>query len=152
MQSTSKAAVNDCDETKSLAKERVESKELSLEEQIARDIEPAYKFVKLCGRGSQGLVFKAIHTKTNTQVAIKKVDNIFRHPGMARRYLRELQIMVQTRTLSHVVHLKDIIVPRNDLKTFDSLYLVMCNMRFDLSYFLANQPSIDRHMLKYITF
>jgi serine/threonine protein kinase len=93
MQSTSKAAANDSDVT-AVAIESRESKELSLEAQIARDIEPAYKFVKLCGRGSQGLVFKALHTKTNTQVAIKKVDNIFRHPGMARRYLRELQIMV----------------------------------------------------------
>ena len=50
------------------------------------------------------------------------------------------------------MHLKDIIVPRNDLKNFDSLFLVICNMRFDLSYFMTKKTDIDEHMLKFIAF
>ena len=51
--------------------------------------------IKLVGQGSYGMVVRAKHIPTNTNVAIKKVSKVFDNGGDAKRLLREVQILRQ---------------------------------------------------------
>lgn len=52
-----------------------------------------YMLIKKIGSGSYGTVVRAKHLPSDTNVAIKKVDNVFANAGDAKRLLREVQIL-----------------------------------------------------------
>ncbi len=82
-----------------------------------------YEIVKIIGKGSYGDVAEAIHKPTKRKVAIKRIYRVFEDLVDCKRIVREIAIL---RRMKHpnVVGLFDIIEPK-DLKTFDTLYLVM---------------------------
>ena len=54
---------------------------------------PGYELKELIDKGSMGKVYKAIHTETGKQVAIKYVKNAFDHTVLAMQIVREIQIL-----------------------------------------------------------
>ena len=82
--------------------------------------------------GSYGAVCEAIHKKTGTRVAIKKVVGLFLDPIDTKRIMREVQLLRLLKSKNaNVVKLYDILEPI-DLKTFNSLYMVMEFAQADL--------------------
>ena len=82
-----------------------------------------YEIIKIIGKGSYGDVAEAIHKPTKRHVAIKRIYRVFEDLVDCKRIVREIAIL---RSMKHpnVVSLYDIIEP-NDIKAFDTLYLVM---------------------------
>ena len=52
-----------------------------------------YMLIKLIGQGSYGTVARAKHIPSGTNVAIKKVPNVFNNVGDCKRLLREVYIL-----------------------------------------------------------
>jgi len=77
----------------------------------------------MIGQGSYGNVCEAIHRKTGTKVAIKKMMNLFSDEVDTKRMLREIHILRMLES-EHVVKLLDIIEPINILD-FNCLFLVL---------------------------
>ena len=69
-----------------------------------------YKIQKFLGQGAYGIVVEAIDSRSNTHVAIKKLEKVFNHLEDAKRILRELSLL---RYLAHenVTQMLDIVVP-----------------------------------------
>lgn len=124
-----------------------------LREKISHDIAPHYHFLKFCGQGVTGMVFKAVHLHTNKQVAMKYISNVFDNVGVARRYLREVQTMVQMSQMHNLVTLYDVLLVPDRTGSLDSLYLVMSSMSFDLAYMLASDKvKLDQDSVKFIVY
>lgn len=78
----------------------------------------------MVGQGSYGTVARAIHSPTNTNVAIKKITNVFNNVGDAKRLLREAYILRLMGYNRNIVQLLDIIEPTGNAEEFDTLYYV----------------------------
>jgi mitogen-activated protein kinase 1/3 len=89
-----------------------------------------YEIVKQVGSGSYGYVVQAIQKSTGKKVAIKRLNKIFEDVIDCKRILREVVLL---RNLVHpnLVHIIEILEP-SDLKTFDSLYVVLEYAQSDL--------------------
>jgi mitogen-activated protein kinase 1/3 len=89
-----------------------------------------YEIVKQVGSGSYGYVVQAIQKSTGKKVAIKRLNKIFEDVIDCKRILREVTLL---RHLQHanLVHIIEILEP-TDLKTFDSLYVVLEYAQSDL--------------------
>ena len=116
------------------------------------DLGPNFEFLKTLGAGSQGLVLRAVHRQSNKIYAVKKVSDIFKSVGVASRNLRELQLMIRARGLDNVVHIHSVIVPGNNHHGFDSLYLVMEHMMFDLKYLLSQAVKFSLFQVKFLVY
>lgn len=57
------------------------------------DIYTHYKLVRAVGQGAYGIVCSATNTKTNANVAIKKISNLFNDLVDAKRVLREIKLL-----------------------------------------------------------
>mmetsp|Transcript_35903 Transcript_35903/g.26175 ORF Transcript_35903/g.26175 Transcript_35903/m.26175 type:complete len:82 (+) Transcript_35903:60-305(+) len=68
-----------------------------------------YRCIKIIGAGADGLVAEAIHRRSNKKVAIKRLKGIFKDSNMTVRYLREIQILLQSKN-KNIVKLHDIII------------------------------------------
>ena len=67
--------------------------------------------IKLIGQGSYGQVVRAKHIPSNTNIAIKKVSNVFNNVGDAKRLLREIQILRSMGYHRNIIQLKDVVEP-----------------------------------------
>ena len=56
------------------------------------EVEQRYEIREIIGQGAYGVVCSALDMKTNTLVAIKKIENVFDHRSLAKRTLRELKL------------------------------------------------------------
>jgi len=94
------------------------------------DVGNNYEIVKQVGSGSYGYVVQAIQKSTGKKVAIKRLNKIFEDVIDCKRILREVTLL---RKLQHpnLVHIIEILEP-SDLKTFDSLYVVLEYAQSDL--------------------
>lgn len=94
------------------------------------DVGNNYEVVKQVGSGSYGYVVQAIQKSTGKKVAIKRLNKIFEDVIDCKRILREVTLL---RKLQHpnLVHIVEILEP-SDLKTFDSLYVVLEYAQSDL--------------------
>lgn len=94
------------------------------------EVGPNYEIVKQVGSGSYGYVVQAIQKSTGKKVAIKRLNKIFEDVIDCKRILREVVLL---RNLVHpnLVHIIEILEP-SDLKTFDSLYVVLEYAQSDL--------------------
>ena len=59
------------------------------------DIPVLYQPKSLIGEGAYGQVLSATNLSTNTNVAIKKMSNIFGHPVLCKRAIREVKLLKQ---------------------------------------------------------
>ena len=70
------------------------------------EVEQRYEIREIIGQGAYGVVCSALDMKTNTLVAIKKIENVFDHRSLAKRTLRELKLCryFQHENVSSVAH------------------------------------------------
>ena len=108
-------------------------KKIELESKIESwEIGNEYEIIKQIGCGSYGAVCEAVHKKTGTRVAIKKVVGVFMDPIDGKRILREMQLLrLLKNSKSNVVKLYEILEPA-DPNNFCCLYLVMEYAQADL--------------------
>ena len=68
-------------------------KEKKVEISFPPSVEARYTFLRELGRGAYGIVCAARDKKTETDVAIKYVHNVFQKPILAKRALREIKLL-----------------------------------------------------------
>lgn len=89
------------------------------------------------GSGAYGVVLHGVITDTNTEIAIKRCENVFRETSEARRYLREVKYLIRLQKQHpNIVILEDIfLVP--SFKTFDEIYMAFekCDICFATQIF-----------------
>ena len=109
-----------------------------------------FKFIKTLGKGSYGIVCKAIDTATNEEVAIKKMFNPFKIPGNIIRVLREIRLL---KFLNHenIIQIKDLF-PAVSVKAFESIYVVTEYMSSDLMQIIHSNNSLTEEHVKFILF
>jgi mitogen-activated protein kinase 1/3 len=100
-----------------------------------------YEVVKQVGSGSYGYVVQAIQKSTGKKVAIKRLNKIFDDVIDCKRILREVALL---RQLQHpnLVHIIEILEP-SDLRTFDSIYVVLEYAQSDLKKLLKSPIHLE---------
>lgn len=91
---------------------------------------------------------KATDLRSNSVVAIKRIQGVFDDASDCRRVLREITLM---RLFDHpnVTKLIDVIVP-DDLESFEELYIVMEYCHSDLSKLVNSKIKLDLKQVKFI--
>ncbi|CCD63062.1 Mitogen-activated protein kinase [Caenorhabditis elegans] len=95
------------------------------------------------GAGAFGVVCRAIDSKLNKQVAIKKITRVFKNQSTAKCALREIRI---TRELSHenIINSTDVLMRESG--SGQDIYIVMDLMETDLlSVLKSNQTLNEKH-------
>ncbi|CAL2033482.1 unnamed protein product [Caenorhabditis brenneri] len=98
------------------------------------------------GAGAFGIVCKAVDTRSDEPVAIKKVQNAYKNKSSAKCALREIRIL---RELSHenIIKINDIFIIG---KNFDrDIYLVMDLMETDLNKVLQSTQDLQEDHFRY---
>jgi mitogen-activated protein kinase 1/3 len=93
------------------------------------------------GQGSYADVVSAIHKPTGRKVAIKRMKGIFDDEVDCKRILREIYLLLNLRH-PYIVQLLDIIEP-TDLKTFDTIYVVLSLSESDLKKLIKSAINLD---------
>ena len=101
------------------------------------EVQPQYEPVELLGSGAYGQVCSAMDTETGEMVAIKRIDNVFRHPQDTVRIIRELQILLQLKS-RNCVSLRSIIIPE-EIEKFSTVYVVMELVESDLASLMQSE-------------
>lgn len=109
-----------------------------------------YEIIKAVGKGSYGIVCKAIDKETNQEVAIKKMLNPFKIPGQIIRILREIRLL---KFLNHenIIQIKDLF-PAVSIKAFESIYVVTEFMSSDLMQIIHSDNALTEDHIKFILF
>jgi len=63
------------------------------DEKIDPSILLKYELIRVLGKGSYGVVWKAVDKKTKDFVALKKIFDAFRNPSDAQRTYREITLL-----------------------------------------------------------
>jgi len=94
------------------------------------DVEARYELKEIIGHGAYGVVCSSKDLKTDSMVAIKKIENIFEHRSLAKRTLRELKFL---RYFQHenILSVERVMRPHNE--NFNNIYLVSELMETDLA-------------------
>ncbi|XP_023750137.2 mitogen-activated protein kinase 8 [Lactuca sativa] len=89
-----------------------------------------YELLEVIGKGNSGIVCSAYDTHVGEKVAIKKINDIFKHVSVAASIIREIKLL---RLLRHpdIVELKHILLPPSRSE-FRDIYLVFELMGSDL--------------------
>ena len=100
-----------------------------------------YTIKKELGKGAYGTVYLAVDNETEEEVAIKRIDDVFRTKVDAKRALREIVIL---RHCHHpnICGLTDLIIPPDQF-TYRNLWMVQEYGGWDLSRVLRNSKRIS---------
>lgn len=101
-----------------------------------REIETRYRIKKELGKGAYGTVYLAVDEHTGEEVAIKRIDDVFRTKTDAKRTLREITILRQCDHVN-IAKIKDVLRPRDEL-TYKNLWIVQEFGGWDLSKIVKN--------------
>jgi hypothetical protein len=107
------------------------------------EVEQRYEIREVIGQGAYGVVCSALDHKTNSFVAVKKIENILDHRSLAKRTLRELKLV---RAFQHenILGLERVMRPHSS--TFNNIYLVSELMETDLACVIRSpQELTDEH-------
>jgi len=107
------------------------------------EVEQAYEVQEIIGAGAYGTVCLCENVKTQTQVAVKKISNLFEHRSLAKRTLREIKLL---RLFDHenIVSLERVMRPHSS--TFNEIYMVSELMETDLACVVrSEQPLTEAH-------
>ena len=85
------------------------------------EVESKYVMKEQIGQGAYGVVCSAFDLQKQSLMAVKKIENVFDHRSLAKRTLRELQIV---RALKHenILGLERVMRPHSG--AFSNVYLV----------------------------
>ena len=111
-----------------------------------------YMLIKMVGQGSYGMVVRAKHLPTMTNVAIKKVSKVFDNGGDAKRLLREVQILRSIGYHRNIVQLLNVIEPNCSKEDYDTLYYVFESQRTDLLWLMMSGVSLSEFQVQTIVF
>jgi mitogen-activated protein kinase 1/3 len=108
------------------------------------EVENRYEIREVIGQGAYGVVCSALDLKSNTLVAIKKIENVFDHRSLAKRTLRELKLV---RCFQHenILSLERVMRPHN-AGNYSNIYMVSELMETDLACVIRSpQELTDEH-------
>ncbi|EEB07814.1 CMGC/MAPK/ERK protein kinase Spk1 [Schizosaccharomyces japonicus yFS275] len=111
-------------------------------EKFVFHLSPDYEVISIIGQGAYGVVCAAIHKKTRTKVAIKKVCP-FGHPVFCLRTLREIKLLKYFQH-ENIISILDILPPPS-YQAFQEVYIVQELMETDLHRVIRSQPLSDDH-------
>ena len=96
--------------------------------------------VKLIGSGAYSVVAKATDARSGTQVAIKRIAEVFYDATEAKKVLREIRLL---RDFAHpnIIQLKALIQPDN-MERFDDIFMVTDFMESDLRRIIKSRERI----------
>ena len=112
---------------------------------LERETQGHYKFNKVLGRGSYGIVLSGTEKSTGRDVAIKRVERIFTSTLDAKRILREIRILTYLKH-ENIIDLIDIWAT-TDYENFTSIVLVLDLMDTDMYQIINSQQPllVDHH-------
>ncbi|XP_078399396.1 mitogen-activated protein kinase 14A isoform X2 [Cetorhinus maximus] len=102
------------------------------------------------GSGAYGSVCSAIDQKTGDKVAVKKLHRPFQSLLHAKRAYRELRLLKHNKQ-ENVICLLNVFSPEDYLHTFQSFYLVMPFVEWDLSHIMKKQK-LSENMVVYLLY
>ena len=104
--------------------------------------------MKPIGKGSYGVVCKALNTYTNSSVAIKKITPMTRSIDDAKHVLREIRLMRHLGKHEHIVSLVNLIIRDAD----DELYIIMELLDSDLHRVLQSSQELSENHFRYFMY
>jgi len=121
------------------------------------EVDARYEFKRHIGQGAYGVVVAARDATAGTDVAIKKIKNVFDHHVDGKRVLREVKIMRFLGGHPNLSHILDLMRPPPPSEEeqgegdppddFNDLYIVMPLMDTDLHRVIhSNQKLSDQHV------
>jgi serine/threonine protein kinase len=109
-----------------------------------------YELTDVLGKGSYGIVFRAIDKSDNSIVAIKRIYDCFTAPEDAIRILREVKFL---RLMKHpnIIEMKRILRPTDPI--YNDLYLVFEDMDCDLKRIIElNHGELKPEHMRYFLY
>ncbi|SCU93883.1 LAFA_0F18712g1_1 [Lachancea sp. 'fantastica'] len=116
-------------------------------------VDKRFQLIKEIGHGAYGIVCSARFTEAadETNVAIKKVTNIFAKTLLCKRSLRELKLLRHFRGHKNITCLYDMDIVFSPDSTFNGLYLYEELMECDVHQIIkSGQPLTDAHYQSFI--
>eukprot|EP00636_Phaeomonas_parva_P000988 CAMPEP_0118858968 /NCGR_PEP_ID=MMETSP1163-20130328/5415_1 /TAXON_ID=124430 /ORGANISM="Phaeomonas parva, Strain CCMP2877" /LENGTH=550 /DNA_ID=CAMNT_0006792487 /DNA_START=278 /DNA_END=1930 /DNA_ORIENTATION=- len=114
------------------------------------DVPRRYEIHDAVGRGAFGLVAAAYDTKTEQEVAIKRIESPLAHLTIAKRTLREVRLL---RLLEHenIAGCSDLMQPPKKLD-FDAVYCVDTLMEGDLHGLIKSPQILGEEHIKFFMY
>ncbi|GMM34678.1 mitogen-activated protein kinase [Saccharomycopsis crataegensis] len=114
-------------------------------------IDSRYEIQRILGKGSYGTVCSAIDKKVKdstrpSEIAIKKVSNIFTKEVLLKRAVRELRLMRHFKGHKNIVSLIDIDIVY--IKPFDGLYCFQELIEYDLARVIQSSVQFSEFHIK----
>jgi len=103
----------------------------------------------LSGNGAYGVVCLARHRKTGTNVAIKKILNVFDHFLIGMRTYREIKILRHLVNHENIITIRDVFLGPNNHK---DVYIVFDYMDTDLKRVLDSNQTLTNDHIKYFAY
>ena len=110
-----------------------------------------YEIIKQIGIGSYGSVVKAKCLKTEKFVAIKKIKHLFDDLVDGKRVLREIALLKRLQN-KNIVNLLEIVIPEEDLDSFNEIYLVLEYAPGDLRKLFKSNYNLKLNHILIITY
>ncbi|CAF1108089.1 unnamed protein product [Adineta steineri] len=108
-----------------------------------------YEPIKNIGNGAYGVVCLARHRKTGTNVAIKKIVNVFEHFLIGMRTYREIKILRHLINHENIITIRDVFLDLNHTK---DVYIVFDYMDTDLKRVLESNQILTNDHIKYFAY
>ena len=114
-------------------------------QQMEMDTQNRFRFLRLLGQGSYGVVFEAFERKSGKCVAVKRIDRLFDSVTHTKRVLREIRLLSRLHH-ENITNLIDI-AATTSFKDFNAIYIAMDLMDTDLCELMekTSQLRIDHH-------
>lgn len=101
------------------------------------------------GNGAYGVVCLARHGKTGTEVAIKKIVNVFDHFLIGMRTYREIKILRHLVNHENIISIRDVFLGSNNHR---DVYIVFDYMDTDLKRVLESNQALTNDHIKYFSY
>ena len=118
-------------------------------EQLAKETQGRYRYIKVLGRGSYGIVVLA-ESCTGELVALKRVERTFESVLDAKRILREIKILSKLRH-ENITNLLDVCCVA-DFTEFTALIVVIDLMETDMSTVIRVNPDLGPDHRRYFIY
>ncbi|CAM9684153.1 unnamed protein product [Chrysoparadoxa australica] len=115
-------------------------------------VDERYTNLKPIGDGSYGFVCSAEDQKTGKKVAIKKVTDLFRDIGDAKRILRELKLLRHFKLHENIVSIYDIMTAPQGEASFKDIYIVTNLLESDLDRIISSQQQLSSQHFRYFIY